>query len=304
MIAHMSCNPAVGGLGKGQLVRELDALGGEMGKVIDETGIQFRRLNASKGPAVRGTRAQADMYRYKERMRLILEEQANLDVKQAIVARIATKNGKIDGVETATGEHYQSRAVIVTTGTFLRGLCHVGLKNFSGGRAGDFSALTLSDSLKDLGLELGRLKTGTVPRLDAKSIDFSHLEKQWGDEPMPRFSFSPPRGHLPQISCWLTYTNKNTHDLILQNLDRSPLYTGIIEGTGPRYCPSIEDKVKRFADKDRHQIFLEPEGLNTRETCSPSSRVGTTTHARGRDGSETESPEFSSSFSRCRIGSA
>lgn len=265
MIGHMSCNPAIGGLGKGHLVREIDALGGEMAKIADATGIQFRRLNSKKGPAVQGTRAQSDMYLYKQHMRVILEDTPNLDIKQGVVARLMTETGRVTGIETGTGEGYRAKAVIVTTGTFLRGLCHVGLKNFSGGRAGDFAAMTLSESLASVGLELGRLKTGTVPRLDAKTIDWSHLEPQWGDDPAPRFSFSPRTTLQPQVPCYITYTNSKTHEIILDNLDRSPMYTGVIEGTGPRYCPSIEDKVKRFSTKDRHQIFLEPEGLTTRE---------------------------------------
>ncbi|MBI4410964.1 MAG: tRNA uridine-5-carboxymethylaminomethyl(34) synthesis enzyme MnmG [Deltaproteobacteria bacterium] len=277
-IAHMSCNPAIGGLGKGHLVREIDALGGLMGKVADATGIQYRRLNTKKGAAVQGTRCQSDMYVYKERMRQILEGEENLHIKQGIVRKILVQNGAVCGVETTMDQIFLAPVVVVTTGTFMRGLCHVGLKNAPGGRMGDPSSNDLSGSLKELGIELGRLKTGTVPRLDGKTINYNGLEEQWGDDPPPRFSFSqvraycpkegPLRGNTPllkQICCHLTYTNENTHTIIAENLDRSPIYRGIIEGRGPRYCPSIEDKIKRFADKERHQIFLEPTSLSTRE---------------------------------------
>lgn len=264
-IAHMSCNPAIGGLGKGHLVREIDAMGGLMGKIADATGIQYRRLNTKKGAAVQGTRCQSDMFRYARKMRETLEQAENLDIKQAIVSRILEEKGKIKGVETQTGETLNARAVIVTAGTFMRGLCHIGFKQIPGGRIPDFAAMELSQSLKDLGLELGRLKTGTVPRLDRHTINYEGLEPQWGDEPRPRFSFLPVPNDLRQICCHITYTNEKTHEIIRKNLDKSPIYTGVIKSTGPRYCPSIEDKIHRFADKDRHQIFLEPVALDTNE---------------------------------------
>lgn len=265
-IAHMSCNPAIGGLGKGHLVKEIDALGGEMAKNTDETGIQFRRLNTQKGTAVQGTRAQSDKYLYKTRMRFVLEGMQNLDIKQGTVKTILIKSAAVAGVELETEEGFHSQAIVVTTGTFLRGLCHVGMKNFSGGRAGDHAAYGLSRSLaEDCGLELMRLKTGTVPRLDRKTINFEGLQEQWSDAPLPLFSFSKTQIRQRQLPCYITYTNMQTHELILNGLDRSPLFQGVIQGTGPRYCPSIEDKVVRFKDKERHQIFLEPEGLHTHE---------------------------------------
>ncbi|MBI5682142.1 MAG: tRNA uridine-5-carboxymethylaminomethyl(34) synthesis enzyme MnmG [Deltaproteobacteria bacterium] len=264
-IGLMSCNPAIGGLAKGHLVKEIDALGGEMARVIDETGIQFRILNASKGPAVRATRAQADRQQYRLKMKSILENQENLHIRQALVDRILVKNSMITGVETNIGEIFNAKAVIITTGTFLKGLIHIGMTNFPAGRAGDIPSNKLSDSLKELGLELGRLKTGTCPRLDAKTIDFSGLEKQEGDKKPTPFSFSTKEITQRQVPCHITYTNKETHRLIKENLDKSPLYGGIIKGIGPRYCPSIEDKVVRFEDKERHQIFLEPEGYDTNE---------------------------------------
>ncbi|MDO8493948.1 MAG: tRNA uridine-5-carboxymethylaminomethyl(34) synthesis enzyme MnmG [Deltaproteobacteria bacterium] len=264
-IAHMSCNPAIGGLAKGHLVKEIDALGGEMGKNTDYTGIQFRRLNLSKGPAVRATRVQSDRNRYKERMKKIIEETPNLFAKQALVESLVIEEGKVKGVTSKIEEFFQGRTVILTTGTFLGGLMHYGLKKADGGRAGDFCAKGLSKSLVAAGFELGRMKTGTVPRLDARTIDWSGLEAQHGDTPAPLFSFSETKPLLEQRPCYITYTNQTTHDLIRKNLDRSPMYCGEIEGIGPRYCPSIEDKVVRFADKDRHQIFLEPEGLETKE---------------------------------------
>ncbi len=264
-IAHMSCNPAIGGLAKGHLVKEIDALGGEMGKNTDFTGIQFRRLNLSKGPAVRATRVQSDRNRYKERMKKVLENTPNLTIKQALVESLLVEEGKIKGVISKIEECFLGRAVILTTGTFLGGLMHYGLKKAQGGRAGDFAAYGLSKSLKELGFELGRLKTGTVPRLDANTIDWSSLEAQQGDNPPPLFSFSETRTLLEQRPCYITYTSQKTHEIIKANLDRSPMYCGEIEGIGPRYCPSIEDKVVRFADKERHQLFLEPEGLDTNE---------------------------------------
>ncbi|MBI2336372.1 MAG: tRNA uridine-5-carboxymethylaminomethyl(34) synthesis enzyme MnmG [Deltaproteobacteria bacterium] len=266
MIAHMSCNPAVGGLGKGHLVKEIDALGGEMGKNIDATGIQFRILNASKGPAVRSSRAQADKNLYKQRMKEVLENTPNLDIKQGLVEKILTKDSKVTGVLTHLGWVFLSHGIILTTGTFLKGLMHTGESRSQGGRAGDMVAMKLSGSLTDLGLEIGRLKTGTCPRVDGKTIDFSSLESQPGDNPPQRFSFSKTSQIVQkQVPCYITYTNERTHGAIRRGIPRSPLFNGQIEGTGPRYCPSIEDKVHRFTDKERHQLFLEPEGLNTRE---------------------------------------
>jgi tRNA uridine 5-carboxymethylaminomethyl modification enzyme len=265
-IAAMSCNPSIGGLGKGHLVKEIDALGGEMAKVIDATGIQFRRLNAKKGTAVQGTRAQADMHLYSMHMRAIVENQENLFVKQDLVRKILVESQKIQGVELVSGQIFKAPVVILTTGTFLKGLCHIGLNSFEGGRLGDPAANELSDSLaNDCGLTLMRLKTGTVPRVDGKTINYEGLQEQKGDEPLPLFSFSKTRNTLKQLSCYITYTNERTHEIIHNDLDKSPLYQGIIKGTGPRYCPSIEDKIVRFKHKDRHQIFLEPEGLMTNE---------------------------------------
>jgi tRNA uridine 5-carboxymethylaminomethyl modification enzyme len=264
-IAQMSCNPAIGGLAKGHLVREIDALGGEMAKVTDRAGIQFRMLNMSKGPAVWSLRAQADRVLYKSAMRRVLEAQENLDIKQALIEKIVADDGKVKGVVTSLGIFYGARAVIVTTGTFLKGLIHIGLENFSAGRAGEFPSIGLSDSLREFGFQLGRLKTGTPPRLDAKTIDFSKTEPQYGDDPPPPFSHSTEKIINPQLPCYITYTTKDTHRIILDNLDRSPLYSGKIKGVGARYCPSIEDKVVRFAEKERHQVFLEPEGLETKE---------------------------------------
>jgi len=264
-IARMSCNPAIGGLAKGHLVKEIDALGGEMAKNTDETGIQFRKLNTKKGPAVRSSRAQADLYLYHLRMRKVLERQENLFLKQAIVDRVLVEGGKALGVESNIGEIFLCKAVIITTGTFLQGLVHVGLRNFPAGRLGDLPSIDLSGSLKGLGFSLGRLKTGTCPRLDAKTIDFSSLAVQRGDDPPKPFSFSNKKVFLPQVPCYVTYTNSKTHEIIRSGLDRSPLFCGVIKGVGPRYCPSIEDKVVRFAEKDQHQIFLEPVGLDTLE---------------------------------------
>ena len=264
-IAQMSCNPAVGGLAKGHLVREIDALGGEMAKVTDRAGIQFRMLNMSKGPAVWSLRAQADKVLYRLEMRKVIEAQKNLDIKQALVEKIVAEGGEIKGVLTNLGVFYGARAVVVTTGTFLKGLIHIGLENFSAGRAGEFPSVSLSDSLRELGLRMGRLKTGTPPRIDAKTIDFSKTDPQYGDNPPPPFSHSTERITNPQLPCYVTYTNKTTHEIILANLDRSPLYSGKITGIGARYCPSIEDKVVRFAERERHQVFLEPEGIETKE---------------------------------------
>lgn len=264
-VALMPCNPAIGGLAKGHLVREIDALGGQMGKNIDATGIQFRTLNTRKGPAVRASRAQADKERYRQRMLGVMEAQKNLDIKQAMVDEILVEGGKVIGVVTGIKEKYRGKCVIITTGTFLRGLIHVGLTNYPAGRAGEFPSNALSESLKKIGFSLGRLKTGTPPRLDGNTIDFSRLEPQSGDEPPLPFSFSNEKITQKQLPCYMTYTNQETHRIILENLDRSPLYSGVIEGIGPRYCPSIEDKVVRFKDKTRHQIFLEPEGRDTNE---------------------------------------
>jgi tRNA uridine 5-carboxymethylaminomethyl modification enzyme len=264
-IAQMSCNPAIGGLVKGHLVREIDALGGEMAKVTDRAGIQFRMLNMSKGPAVWSLRAQADRVLYRLSMRNVLEYQENLNIKQASVEKIIVEDRKVKGILTSLGIFYGARAVIVTTGTFLKGLIHIGLENFSAGRAGESPSMGLSDSLRELGLEMGRLKTGTPPRLDAKTIDFLKTEPQYGDDPPTPFSHSTEKITNPQLPCYLTYTNNETHKIILSNLDRSPLYSGRIKGIGARYCPSIEDKVVKFSQRDRHQVFLEPEGLDTKE---------------------------------------
>jgi len=264
-IAAMSCNPAIGGLAKGHLVCEIDALGGEMARNTDATGIQFRRLNMSKGPAVRARRAQSDRLLYRLRMKEVIEKQPHLDVVQAMVARLLVKEGRVYGIETTIGQEIHADKVIVTTGTFLRGLIHIGLKNFPAGRLGDPPSNRLSRCLKGLGFEMGRLKTGTTPRLHAQSIDYSGLERQDGDVPPPHFSIMTHEILLPQCPCFITYTNEKTHEAILKGLDRSPLFTGVIEGVGARYCPSIEDKVFRFRDRPRHQIFLEPEGLKTVE---------------------------------------
>lgn len=264
-VARMSCNPAIGGLAKGHLVKEIDALGGEMAKNIDDTGIQFRQLNTKKGPAVRSSRAQGDLQLYHLRMKKVLERQKNLFLKQAIVDEIIVENGNIVGVETNAGEKLMAHAVILTAGTFLRGLVHIGLKNFAAGRLGDLPSMMLSESLVRLGFALGRLKTGTCPRLDGKSINFSLLKEQWGDDPPKPFSFSNKKVVLNQVPCHITHTNKRTHQIIRSGLDRSPLYCGVIKGVGPRYCPSVEDKVMRFPEKDQHQIFLEPMGLETLE---------------------------------------
>ena len=264
-IAVMSCNPAVGGLAKGHLVKEIDALGGEMAKNADETGIQFRRLNTRKGLAVQGSRSQNDMDLYRKRMKGVVESQPGLDIRQAMVDRLLIKDGRIEGIETHIHERFLSKTVILTTGTFLRGLIHIGLDHFPAGRMGDPPSNQLSEQLKDLGFEVGRLKTGTTPRLNGRTIDYRGLEVQPGDEKPRPFSFTTTRIPLPQVPCHITYTNSKTHAFIRGGLDRSPLYSGIIKGTGARYCPSIEDKVVRFAEKERHQIFLEPEGLDTIE---------------------------------------
>ncbi|MCX5634961.1 MAG: tRNA uridine-5-carboxymethylaminomethyl(34) synthesis enzyme MnmG, partial [Planctomycetota bacterium] len=258
-IAAMSCNPAIGGLAKGQIVREVDALGGLMGLAIDATGIQFRILNISKGPAVQSPRAQADKYKYSVWMREKLEQTENLTIIEATAADITVEDNKVRAVICRDGSTYRTQTIIVTTGTFLRGLMHIGTEQSSGGRLGEPSSEELSIALERIGLKLGRLKTGTPPRLDASTVDFDKLEVQYGDkEPVP-FSFITDRIDRKQIPCWVTYTNENIHKLLRDNLDKAPLYTGQITSTGPRYCPSIETKVVRFADKKRHQIFLEPE---------------------------------------------
>src|SRR5262245_26550043 len=264
-IGQMSCNPAIGGIGKGHLVKEIDALGGEMGLAIDETGIQFRILNTKKGPAVRASRAQADKALYRQRMKRVLENCSNLTLRQASVERLIVERGAVTGMETQIGERFAATKVILTTGTFLKGLIHVGDRNYSAGRAGDFASQGLSDSLSQLGFKIGRLKTGTCPRLDGKTIDFSRLQAQLGDDPPTPFSFSTEAIIQRQVPCHITYTNQRTHEIIRAALHRSPMYSGIIKSRGPRYCPSIEDKIVRFADKLRHQIFLEPEGLETVE---------------------------------------
>ncbi|WP_038161628.1 tRNA uridine-5-carboxymethylaminomethyl(34) synthesis enzyme MnmG [Verrucomicrobium sp. BvORR106] len=280
-ITQMSCNPAIGGLAKGHLVREIDALGGVMGQNTDATGIQFRMLNATKGPSVQAPRAQCDKKAYQFRMKWLVENQPHLDLHQGNAAEILAENDQIVGVRTSLGLVYRTKAVVISAGTFMRGLLHVGLQNQAGGRMGD-GLSTLSDSLRHLGFEVQRFKTGTPCRINGRSIDLSQCEVQPGDTPPPRFSYlsgvlpddselftlnkwTPELFHVEQSPCWITYTNPRTHDIIRGNLDKSPMYCGVIEGIGPRYCPSIEDKVVRFADKERHQIFLEPEGRHTRE---------------------------------------
>jgi tRNA uridine 5-carboxymethylaminomethyl modification enzyme len=265
-LGQMSCNPAIGGIGKGHLVKEIDALGGIMAKAIDLGGIQFRTLNASKGPAVRATRAQADRKLYKQAIRSTLENQPNLALFQQTVADLIVEGTKVVGVKTQMGLNFMARAVVLTTGTFLGGKIHIGLENYSGGRAGDPASIALADRLRELPFRIDRLKTGTPPRIDGRTIDFSKLDEQHGDTPVPVFSFMGKREQHPrQIPCHITRTNSKTHDIIRAGLDRSPLYSGVIEGIGPRYCPSIEDKIVRFADRDTHQIFVEPEGLDTHE---------------------------------------
>lgn len=265
-IGQMSCNPAIGGIGKGHLVKEVDALGGAMAHAADRGGIQFRILNASKGAAVRATRAQADRVRYKAAIRSIVENQPNLRIFQQAADDLLVEGERVAGVRTQMGVSFAARAVVLTTGTFLGGKIHIGLENYAGGRAGDPPSIALAQRLRELPFRVDRLKTGTPPRIDARSIDFSQLEAQPGDTPTPVFSFlGNVQEHPQQVSCHITYTSAQTHVIIRGGLDRSPMYTGVIEGIGPRYCPSIEDKVVRFADKDRHQIFLEPEGLDTHE---------------------------------------
>ncbi|MCQ1058785.1 tRNA uridine-5-carboxymethylaminomethyl(34) synthesis enzyme MnmG [Photobacterium sp. DNB23_23_1] len=265
-LGQMSCNPAIGGIGKGHLVKEVDALGGLMARAIDKGGIQFRTLNSSKGPAVRATRAQADRALYKAAVREVLENQPNLKLFQQAVDDLIIENDRVVGAVTEMGLKFRAKAVVLTVGTFLGGKIHIGLENYNGGRAGDPPSITLASRLREMPFRVDRLKTGTPPRIDARSVDFSQLQAQHGDNPTPLFSFmGKASDHPRQIPCFITHTNEKTHDVIRNNLDRSPMYSGVIEGIGPRYCPSIEDKVMRFADKDSHQIFIEPEGLTTHE---------------------------------------
>jgi tRNA uridine 5-carboxymethylaminomethyl modification enzyme len=265
-LGSMSCNPAIGGIGKGHLVKEVDAMGGIMALATDEAGIQFRTLNASKGPAVRATRAQADRLLYKASVRYRLENQPNLTLFQQMAEDLIVEQGQVTGVVTATGWKLYARQVVLTAGTFLNGRIHIGLQNHSGGRAGDPPSIRLAERLRELDLPVGRLKTGTPCRIDARSVDFSVMQAQPGDKPLPVFSFMGHRAmHPRQVPCYITHTNERTHEVIRQYLDQSPMYQGVIEGVGPRYCPSIEDKITRFADKEHHQIFIEPEGLTTHE---------------------------------------
>ncbi len=265
-LGQMSCNPSIGGIGKGHLVREVDALGGIMGWAADRAGIQFRTLNASKGPAVRATRAQADRALYRRVIRSTIENTPRLSVFQQAAEDLVLAGDRVAGVRTQIGVQFGAKAVVLTAGTFLSGLIHVGLSNYQAGRAGDPPAVSLAARLRELQLPAARLKTGTPPRLDGRTIDFSGMERQPGDEPLPCFSFwDPPANRPPQVPCWITHTNSQTHDIIRSGLDRSPMYSGVIQGVGPRYCPSVEDKVVRFAEKESHQVFLEPEGLTTHE---------------------------------------
>ena len=265
-LGQMSCNPAIGGIGKSHLVKEVDALGGAMGRATDRAGIQFRVLNARKGPAVRATRAQADRVLYRNAIREILESQPGLSIFQQAVDDLLIENGRVAGAITQMGLVFRAPRVVLTTGTFLGGKLHIGLENSAGGRAGDPPSIALAQRLRELPFRVERLKTGTPPRIDARSVDFSGLQEQWGDSPEPVMSFMGSlEEHPEQRCCWITYTNARTHELIRSGLDRSPLFSGVIEGVGPRYCPSIEDKIHRFADKDAHQVFIEPEGLNTNE---------------------------------------
>lgn len=265
-LGQMSCNPAIGGIGKSHLVKEIDALGGAMAMATDKGGIQFRILNSRKGPAVRATRAQTDRVLYKAAIRTILENQKNLQIFQHSVDDLIIEQDKAVGVVTQMGLKFYADSVVLTAGTFLGGKIHIGLENHAGGRAGDPPSIALADRLRELPFRVNRLKTGTPPRIDAKSVDFSELEEQWGDKPLPVMSYlGSVADHPEQVCCWITHTNEKTHDIIRGGLDRSPMYTGVIDGIGPRYCPSVEDKIHRFADKNSHQIFIEPEGLNTHE---------------------------------------
>ena len=265
-LGQMSCNPAIGGIGKGHLVKEIDALGGAMAKATDKAGIQFRTLNSSKGPAVRATRAQADRSLYRTEMRNIIENQPNLTIFQQSCDDLIVENDRVSGVVTQMGLKFKAKTVVLTVGTFLGGTIHIGLENYQGGRAGDPPSNALAQRLRALPFRVDRLKTGTPARLDARTLDFSVMQEQPGDDPLPVFSFMGDRAdHPKQIPCYITHTNEQTHEIIRGGLDRSPMYTGVIEGVGPRYCPSIEDKIMRFADKNSHQIFVEPEGLNSIE---------------------------------------
>ena len=265
-LGQMSCNPAIGGIGKGHLVKEIDALGGAMAQAIDKGGIQFRTLNSSKGPAVRATRAQADRALYKAAIQNTLQNQENLKIFQQSCDDLIVENDKVVGVVTQMGLRFSAPSVVLTVGTFLGGQIHIGLENFKGGRAGDPPSIALADRLRELPFRVDRLKTGTPPRIDARTVDFSKMQEQPGDAPTPVFSFIGKQSdHPQQIPCYITYTNEKTHEVIRNNLHRSPMYSGVIEGIGPRYCPSIEDKIVRFADKDKHQIFVEPEGLTSYE---------------------------------------
>ncbi|MDD2342792.1 MAG: tRNA uridine-5-carboxymethylaminomethyl(34) synthesis enzyme MnmG [Tolumonas sp.] len=265
-LGHMSCNPAIGGIGKGHLVKEVDAMGGIMARAIDHAGIQFRILNSSKGPAVRATRAQADRQLYKQTIRHMLENYPNLQLFQQACDDLILEGDRVCGVVTQAGIRILAKTVVLTAGTFLNGLIHIGMEHYRGGRSGDPASVTLAERMREMPLRVGRLKTGTPPRIDARSVDFSQLQMQLGDDPVPVFSFLGKREQHPrQVPCFITHTNNQTHDVIRANLDRSPMYAGVIEGIGPRYCPSIEDKIMRFADKESHQIFIEPEGLTTHE---------------------------------------
>lgn len=265
-LGQMSCNPAIGGIGKSHLVREIDALGGAMALATDEAGIQFRILNSRKGPAVRATRAQADRVLYRAAIRKRLEQQPHLEIFQQAIDDLIIEGDQVRGVITQMGVRFKGNCVVLTAGTFLAGKIHIGLQNSQGGRAGDAAAMTLSARLRDLDLRVGRLKTGTPPRIDSRSVDFSQMQEQWGDQPEPVMSLmGSVQTHPKQLCCWITHTNTKTHEIIAKNLDRSPLFSGVIEGTGPRYCPSVEDKIHRFADKDSHQVFVEPEGLTSNE---------------------------------------
>lgn len=265
-LGQMSCNPAIGGIGKSHLVKEIDALGGAMAQATDRAGIQFRVLNSRKGPAVRATRAQADRSLYRAAIRSIIEFEPNLNIFQQAADDLIVEGDQVKGVVTQMGLKFYAESVVLTTGTFLGGKIHIGLENYSGGRAGDPPSIALADRLRELPLRVDRLKTGTPPRIDQRSVDFSELQEQWGDEPIPVMSYMGSRDdHPQQVCCWITHTNTETHEIIHEGMDRSPMFTGVIEGVGPRYCPSIEDKVVRFADKDSHQIFIEPEGLTSIE---------------------------------------
>ncbi|MDD2841668.1 MAG: tRNA uridine-5-carboxymethylaminomethyl(34) synthesis enzyme MnmG [Tolumonas sp.] len=265
-LGHMSCNPAIGGIGKGHLVKEVDAMGGIMARAIDHAGIQFRILNSSKGPAVRATRAQADRQLYKQTIRHMLENYPNLQLFQQACDDLILEGDRVCGIVTQAGIRILAKTVVLTAGTFLNGLIHIGMEHYRGGRSGDPASVTLAERMREMPLRVGRLKTGTPPRIDARSVDFSQLQMQLGDDPVPVFSFLGKREQHPrQVPCFITHTNNQTHDVIRANLDRSPMYAGVIEGIGPRYCPSIEDKIMRFADKESHQIFIEPEGLTTHE---------------------------------------